>query len=154
MTIRNLFLILILPIFFGCKSSSNSGLSSTDNLESNQCRVLVAMSDSNRLTTKSIVPFSQRTKIFEFGFLLNEMAIPVKKLVESGCAMTFATPNGKEPIQDPQGANAIFFTDGLPNPSSSDSFLSAATAKIRFDRLIPTRAVSYTHLTLPTTPYV
>ncbi|MDQ3233025.1 MAG: DJ-1/PfpI family protein [Pseudobdellovibrionaceae bacterium] len=81
-------------------------------LQEDGCNVLVAMSDADTLIAPPNTPFTSEPKEFQFGYLLNEMTVPVNALLTLGCQMTFATPSGKQPIRDPQGDNAIFFADG------------------------------------------
>lgn len=94
------------------------------------CRVLVAMSDTGTLVAPSAVPLSRATKEFQFGYLLDEMAIPVQALLDDGCSVTFATPSGEPPVRDPQGDSALYFTDGdalIPGAEAKAELRSALT---------------------------
>ncbi len=102
------------------------------------CNVLVAMSDADTLTAVGVSPFTfWKTKSFRFGYLLDEMAIPVRALLDAGCRVTFANPTGTEPPRDPEGDTPLYFIDGLPQADRGSPPLLAFEARLRFDRLIP-----------------
>jgi putative intracellular protease/amidase len=98
------------------------------------------MSDASTLTAVTTVPLRHTTKDFKFGFLLDEMAIPVEALLAHGCTVVYANPTGVEPPRDASGDDALYFTDGVPTGAPGASALSAAAAKLRLDKLVPTAA--------------
>lgn len=55
--------------------------------------VLIVLSDEARLELRD-------KRIFETGFYANELMQPVKKLLDAGHTLTFATPPGKAPTVD------------------------------------------------------
>ena len=90
-----------------------------------RCSVLVVMSSADTLAAvPNKIPFTSislsagGTKSFKFGFLLNEMAVPVMALVKHGCKVTYATPDGQIPVRDPQGDTPTYFTDGVRIPDA------------------------------------
>lgn len=129
-----------LAAFPACKhSDAGSGLKDTTEAPADTppCKVLVAMSDASTLVAVPTTPLSHATKNFEFGFLLDEMAIPVQALLDAGCQVVFANPTGVEPPRDKSGDSALFFTDGLAEAPEGASLLTAAKAKLRLDALVP-----------------
>lgn len=70
----------------------------------NAANVLVVLSDESQLALRG-----QRT--FDTGFYANELMQPVKKLIDAGHAVTFATPLGKAPTVDRSSLNKMYFGD-------------------------------------------
>lgn len=64
--------------------------------------VLVVLSDSDHLDLKD-------GKVFETGFYLNELMQPVKRLLDAGHAVTFATPRGNAPTVDKSSIDKMYF---------------------------------------------
>lgn len=66
--------------------------------------VLVVLSDSDHLDLKE-------GKIFPTGFYLNELMQPVKRLLDAGHKVTFATPNGLAPTLDKSSDDKMYFNN-------------------------------------------
>jgi len=64
--------------------------------------VLVVLSDADRLDLKD-------GKTFATGFYLNELMQPVKRLLDAGHRLTFATPEGRAPTLDRDSVDAMYF---------------------------------------------
>ncbi|HEX8609690.1 MAG TPA: type 1 glutamine amidotransferase domain-containing protein [Telluria sp.] len=64
--------------------------------------VLVVLSDADHLDLKD-------GKTFPTGFYLNELAQPLKLLLDAGHDVTFATPNGKAPTVDSTSLDPMYF---------------------------------------------
>lgn len=64
--------------------------------------VLVVLSDANHLDLRD-------GKVFQTGFYLNELMQPVKKLLDAGHTVTFATPQGQAPTLDASSDTADYF---------------------------------------------
>lgn len=64
--------------------------------------VLVVLSDANHLELRD-------GKVFPTGFYLNELMQPVKKLLDAGHTVTFATPQGKAPTLDASSDTVDYF---------------------------------------------
>lgn len=64
--------------------------------------VLVVLSDANQLELRD-------GKVFQTGFYLNELMQPVKKLLDAGHTVTFATPQGKAPTLDQSSDTDDYF---------------------------------------------
>lgn len=64
--------------------------------------VLVVLSDESRLELRD-------QRVFETGFYANELMQPVKKLLDAGHQVTFATPLGKAPTLDRSSLNKMYF---------------------------------------------
>lgn len=95
-----------------------------------QCSVLVVMSDEDKMVAVSDSLLTRgRTKEYRFGYLLDEMSIPVLALLDAGCAVTFTDPRGIEPPRDPQGDSAMYFTDG-----PAQALLPSAAARAELAR--------------------
>jgi putative intracellular protease/amidase len=65
-------------------------------------RVLIVMSGAHHLDLKD-------GKRYETGYYLDELAIPLKKMVEAGFTPVFASPNGATPSIDASSKNKMFF---------------------------------------------
>lgn len=66
--------------------------------------VLVVLSDADRLDLKD-------GKVFHTGFYLNELMQPVKRLLDAGHDVTFATPNGLAPTLDMSSDDNVYFNN-------------------------------------------
>lgn len=64
--------------------------------------VLVVLSDADHLELKD-------GKRFATGFYLNELMQPVKRLLDAGHRLTFATPQGRAPTLDRSSVDAMHF---------------------------------------------
>lgn len=64
--------------------------------------VLVVLSDANQLELRD-------GKVFQTGFYLNELMQPVKKLLDAGHTVTFATPQGQAPTLDQSSDTDDYF---------------------------------------------
>ena len=64
--------------------------------------VLVVLSDASRLELRD-------QRVYETGFYANELMQPVKKLLDAGHTITFATPLGKAPTVDRNSLEASLF---------------------------------------------
>ncbi len=66
--------------------------------------VLVVLSDSDHLDLKD-------GKVFQTGFYLNELMQPVKRLLDAGHQVTFATPDGMAPTLDKSSDDKMYFNN-------------------------------------------
>lgn len=122
----------------GCAASTENVEASDSDLTAHQCSVLVVMSNADTLHAVGATLLNRgTTKDYRFGYLLDEMAVPVRALLDSGCRVTFANPSGTEPPRDKTGDAALYFTDGFPEAGPDAGLLEAATAKLRLDALVP-----------------
>lgn len=64
--------------------------------------VLVVLSDASRLELRD-------QRVYDTGFYANELMQPVKKLLDAGHTLTFATPLGKAPTVDRNSLDASLF---------------------------------------------
>jgi putative intracellular protease/amidase len=64
--------------------------------------VLVVLSDASQLQLRD-------QRVYETGFYANELMQPVKKLLDAGHTVTFATPLGKAPTVDRNSLDASLF---------------------------------------------
>ncbi|MCE3604053.1 type 1 glutamine amidotransferase domain-containing protein [Massilia sp. P8910] len=69
---------------------------------SQAAKVLVVLSDADHLELKD-------GKTFSTGFYLNELAQPLKLLLDAGHEVTFATPAGKAPTVDASSLDPMYF---------------------------------------------
>lgn len=65
-------------------------------------KILVILSGSDRLNLKD-------GKIYQTGFYLNELMVPVKKMLEQGFELVFANPDGTKPFLDRGSDSADYF---------------------------------------------
>jgi putative intracellular protease/amidase len=70
----------------------------------NAANVLVVLSDESQLALRD-------NRSFDTGFYANELMQPVKKLLDAGHSVTFATPLGKAPTVDRSSVNKMYFGD-------------------------------------------
>ena len=62
-------------------------------------------------------------KTFQTGFYLNELMQPVKRFLDKGHTVTFATPKGQAPSMDKNSDNAMFFGDMEKKPRKAKKSL-------------------------------
>lgn len=65
-------------------------------------KVLVIISSQNKIELRN-------GKTYQTGYFLNELAVPVKRLVEAGYTVTFANPQGNKPSMDLHSDSVDFF---------------------------------------------
>ncbi len=75
-------------------------------LSAQAASVLVVLSDSDHLDLKD-------GKVFQTGFYLNELMQPVKRLLDAGHQVTFATPNGQAPTLDKSSDDKMYFNNDV-----------------------------------------
>ncbi|EOW6644690.1 type 1 glutamine amidotransferase domain-containing protein [Cronobacter muytjensii] len=73
-------------------------------LHAQAASVLVVLSDADHLDLKD-------GKVFPTGFYLNELMQPVKRLLDAGHQVTFATPNGRAPTLDTSSDDKMYFNN-------------------------------------------
>jgi putative intracellular protease/amidase len=71
-------------------------------LAANAANVLVVLSDESQLALRD-------NRTFDTGFYANELMQPVKKLLDAGHTITFATPLGKAPTVDRSSIDKSYF---------------------------------------------
>ncbi|MHA4870853.1 type 1 glutamine amidotransferase domain-containing protein [Duganella sp. PWIR1] len=71
-------------------------------LGANAANVLVVLSDESQLALRD-------NRTFDTGFYANELMQPVKKLLDAGHTVTFATPLGKAPSVDRSSLDKMYF---------------------------------------------
>src|ERR1700749_4882077 len=74
----------------------------TSNQSSSKGQVLVVMSGAHLLERKD-------NKVYATGYYLNELATPLRALVDAGYTPVFASPNGEAPTMDASSNSAKFF---------------------------------------------
>ncbi|MCF7221438.1 type 1 glutamine amidotransferase domain-containing protein [Marilutibacter chinensis] len=104
--------------------------------------VLVVLSDADRLDLKD-------GRVYETGFYLNELMQPVKRLLDAGHQVTFATPLGRAPAMDRNSVDAMHFNGSeaelqahqallerlaLTSPAASPVLSLARVEQIGYDR--------------------
>lgn len=75
-------------------------------LNAHAASVLVVLSDADHLDLKD-------GKVFPTGFYLNELMQPVKRLLNAGHQVTFATPNGLAPTLDKSSDDKMYFNNDI-----------------------------------------
>ncbi|EPO1789148.1 type 1 glutamine amidotransferase domain-containing protein [Cronobacter turicensis] len=75
-------------------------------LNAHAASVLVVLSDADHLDLKD-------GKVFPTGFYLNELMQPVKRLLDAGHQVTFATPNGLAPTLDKSSDDKMYFNNDI-----------------------------------------
>ncbi|BDC45940.1 type 1 glutamine amidotransferase domain-containing protein [Paraburkholderia terrae] len=80
--------------------------------------VLIVLSDSGSLDLKD-------GKVFQTGFYLNELMVPVSALMEAGHKITFATPTGRVPSLDRTSVNPMYFGGDVDAMNSAKQRLDA-----------------------------
>lgn len=71
-------------------------------LTASAANVLVVLSDESQLALRD-------NRSFDTGFYANELMQPVKKLIDAGHTVTFATPLGKAPTVDRSSVDKMYF---------------------------------------------
>lgn len=71
-------------------------------LAQSKSKVLVVVSSSDRLELRD-------GKAYKTGYFLNELATPLRAIVDAGYTPVFANPNGDTPAMDPNSNNKMFF---------------------------------------------
>lgn len=71
-------------------------------ISAHAANVLVVLSDEAKLELRD-------KRVFETGFYANELMQPVKKLLDAGHTLTFATPLGKVPTVDRSSLDKMYF---------------------------------------------
>ncbi|RZT11100.1 Putative intracellular protease/amidase [Duganella sp. CF402] len=71
-------------------------------LSANAANILVVLSDESQLALRD-------NRTFDTGFYANELMQPVKKLLDAGHTVTFATPFGKAPTVDRSSVDKMYF---------------------------------------------
>lgn len=71
-------------------------------LGASAANVLVVLSDESQLALRD-------NRTFDTGFYANELMQPVKKLIDAGHTITFATPLGKAPTVDRASLDKMYF---------------------------------------------
>ncbi|EOV9672564.1 type 1 glutamine amidotransferase domain-containing protein [Cronobacter turicensis] len=75
-------------------------------LNAHAASVLVVLSDADHLDLKD-------GKVFPTGFYLNELMQPIKRLLDAGHQVTFATPNGLVPTLDKSSDDKMYFNNDI-----------------------------------------
>lgn len=65
-------------------------------------KVLVIVSSEDAISLRD-------GKTYKTGYFLNELTVPVKRLVEKGYSVTFANPKGNKPSMDIHSDSVVFF---------------------------------------------
>lgn len=81
-----------------------------------QGKVLVVLSSEHQLQLKE-------GKTYETGYFLNEVAIPLRKIMEAGFEPVFANPNGNAPAMDKNSDNKMFFGGDESKRAEASRFL-------------------------------
>ncbi len=79
--------------------------------------ILIVLSAESHITLKG-------NKKHPTGFYLNELAVPLKQMVDNGFTPVFATPKGKIPVMDKHSDNASVFGGDQDRYASMKEFLS------------------------------
>jgi hypothetical protein len=82
-------------------------------LSANAANVLVVLSDESQLALRD-------KRSFDTGFYANELMQPVKKLLDAGHTVTFATPLGKAPTVDRTRSTKC--TSAMTKPACSSTW--------------------------------
>ncbi|KAI4759927.1 ThiJ/PfpI family protein [Aureobasidium sp. EXF-3400] len=73
-------------------------------------KVLIILSDADHFDMKKTSGAEAGKTVSQpSGFFLMELAKPLSKLLEAGYEVTFATPEGKEPVPDPLSTSLLAF---------------------------------------------
>ncbi|KAG9526443.1 ThiJ/PfpI family protein [Aureobasidium sp. EXF-12298] len=73
-------------------------------------KVLIILSDADHFDMKKTSGTDAGKVVSQpSGFFLMELAKPLSKLLEAGYEVTFATPEGKEPVPDPNSESLLAF---------------------------------------------
>jgi putative intracellular protease/amidase len=86
-----------------------------------QGKVLVVLSSEHQLQLKD-------GKTYETGYFLNEVVVPLRKLVEAGFEPVYANPKGSRPAMDANSNNRMFFGGDEAKRAAALDFLEKQTA--------------------------
>jgi hypothetical protein len=95
--------IIFLLIAFIFLASSNE-LLAVSNPSAKKGKILVVISSESELELRE-------GKRYKTGYFLNELTVPVKRLIEEGYAIDFANPKGNKPAMDLHSDSASFFNN-------------------------------------------
>jgi putative intracellular protease/amidase len=93
---RTIFLIAFLISLISVSSFAQT------NRTSSKGSILVIVSSENSMEL-------QGGKIYKTGYFLNELTVPVKKLMQEGYSITFSNPQGNKPSMDIHSDSVDFF---------------------------------------------
>ncbi len=79
--------------------ASNVGMSAA---AGQRGKVLIVMSGAHQLELRD-------GKKYTTGYYLDELAVPLRRMIDAGYSPVFASPNGEAPSIDPSSNNAMFF---------------------------------------------
>ncbi|KAI9928825.1 hypothetical protein ASPWEDRAFT_103451 [Aspergillus wentii DTO 134E9] len=97
-------------------------------------KVLVILSDANSFPIhKTSGPDAGKTVDQPSGFFLMELAKPVRKLLEAGHEITFASPQGKEPTPDPNSESLLAFAGCFYERNRENELLDRLKRENGFD---------------------
>lgn len=91
-------------------------------------KVLVVLSSEHRLVLKD-------GKQYETGYFLNELAVPLKKIVDAGYTPVFANPDGKPSAMDKNSVDKMFFGNDDSKKEDALKFLADVPALKKPQRL-------------------
>lgn len=94
--------------------------------------ILIVMSDKSELELKE-------GKIYKTGFYFNELMEPVKRFLDEGHTLTFATPNGVVPAMDPNSDSLSLFGNDQAYYDAHKALLD----KIKLIDLVESPVVSF-----------
>ncbi len=80
-------------------------------------QILVVLSGAQELALRD-------GKSYRTGYFLNELAIPLKKIVDAGYIPVFASPGGKTPAMDANSNNKFFFGNDESARAAAYKFVS------------------------------
>ena len=100
---------------------SLSSLSFADN-------ILIVMSDKSELELKE-------GKIYKTGFYFIELMEPVKRFLDEGHTLTFATPNGVVPAMDPNSDSLSLFGNDQAYYDAHKKLLEEINSSSNFNSL-------------------
>lgn len=86
------------------RTTAAAALIGLASLSAHAANVLIVLSDEARLELRG-------QRVFETGFYANELMQPVKKLLDAGHTLTFATPLGKAPTVDRSSLDKMYFAN-------------------------------------------
>ncbi len=95
---RRFLMKMLLLAIFSCFLFSAPALTQTPT----QGKVLVIVSSQDAIALRD-------GKTYKTGYFLNELTVPVKRLVEKGYSVTFANPKGNKPSMDVHSDSIEFF---------------------------------------------
>ena len=83
-------------------------------------KVLVIVSSAHEMQL-------QDGKNYTTGFYLNELTVPVRKIMENGYEVTFANPQGNTPVMDAHSDSAKYFDGDVAKYQDYRQFLASLT---------------------------